>query len=285
MCTLKKQIEKRKILLTKSASSCFVESGYLFAITHTSAEDSSLSSDEAKSVCYKRIMALNLLTSILHVNICPHLNRFTHWVCCLFVLALLNFNPFLLRGGCLNINNHNITRRISIVDLCLSWKSLFRFILIKNISPWVSLPVVKLFFSVFHHKYVKYLKFVCHNVAVMVIIFILTSADNSFSLLFLFLMFSLNHLLDCVDFLSGAGKLMLKESLSHLHQGIFRVVTKKDRASMLVEDTYVRNTMWCVRQCRQHFSWWWYNGRKFLSHQKLFPKDNVSCGSSPLSIY
>ena len=54
---------------------------------------------------------------------------------------------------------------------------------------------------------------------------------------------------------------------------------------MSIEDTWVRNTMWRVRQCRQHVSWWWYNGRKFLSHQKLFPEDNVSCGSSPLSIY
>ena len=85
----------------------------------------------------------------------------------------------------------------------------------------------------------------CHNVAVMVIIFILTSCDNSFSLLFLFLflMFSMNHLLNCVCFLSGAGKLMLKESLTHLHPGTFHVVTKKDGASMSIEDTWVRNTM------------------------------------------
>lgn len=85
----------------------------------------------------------------------------------------------------------------------------------------------------------------CHDVAVMVIIFILTSGDNSFSLLFLFLflMFSMNHLLNCVGFLSGAGKLMLKESLTHLHPGTFHVVTKKDGASMSIEDTWVRNTM------------------------------------------
>lgn len=82
----------------------------------------------------------------------------------------------------------------------------------------------------------------CHNVAVMVIIFILTSGDNSFSLLFLFLMFSMNHR-NCVGFLSGAGKLMLKESLTHLHPGTFHVVTKKDGASMSIADTWVRNTM------------------------------------------
>lgn len=81
------------------------------------------------------------------------------------------------------------------------------------------------------------------NMSNIVIIFILTSGDNSFSLFFLFLMFSMNHLLDCVGFLSGAGKLMLKESLTHLHPGTFRVVTKKDGASMSIEDTCVRNTM------------------------------------------
>ena len=56
-------------------------------------------------------------------------------------------------------------------------------------------------------------------------------------------MFSMNHLLDCVGFLSGDGKLMLKESLTHLHPGTFHVVTKKDGASMSIEDTWVRNTM------------------------------------------
>ena len=55
-------------------------------------------------------------------------------------------------------------------------------------------------------------------------------------------MFSMNHL-NCVGFLSGAGKLMLKESLTHLHPGTFHVVTKKDGASMSIEDTWVRNTM------------------------------------------